>query len=104
MTDGEKMYREDAERFVWLVQSLPQSVGFVFTRQVSPEGSPAIVNPYTCEISMPEADPPHEGNRSAPLHKAHGATMFEALCRALADAYTQRGLNFRMWATPRAPE
>lgn len=104
MTEGEKMYREDAERFAWLVQSLPQNVGFLFTRAVSPEGSPAMVNPYSCEISMPESDRP-EDLAKAPyrsMHRAHGATMFEAMCRALADAYTQRGENFRLWATPRA--
>lgn len=105
MTEGEKMYREDAMRFAWLVQSLPQDVGFLFTKVMSPEGTPAVVNPYTCEISMPQSDKPEDA-AAAPYHTRHGAngaTMFEAMCRALADAYTQRGLNFRMYATTKAP-
>lgn len=94
MTEGERMNREDAYRFAMMVEMLADEVGFSISKAMAPPGAPPFINPYTCRVSMPMTG---EGNPK-PIIEAHGATMFEALTRALADAHERRAVVLRVCA------
>lgn len=94
MTEGERMNRDDAYRFAMMVEMLADEVGFSISKAMAPPGAPPCINPYTCRVGMPMTE-------SGSVIEAHGATMFEALTRALADAHERRAAVLRVCAGDR---
>lgn len=98
MMDSERRDPGDFDRFVHMVRLLPPEVGFSLSRPMCPPGAPEVVNPYTCIVGMPHAqilDRAPSGDRYRNCEGV-GATMYEALTRALSEAYAQRAITLRL--------
>lgn len=104
MMESERRDPGDFQRFVEMVRLLPPEVGFALTRPMCLAGAPEIINPYTCIIGMPWAAKLREDQSGFRNCEGTGATMYEALMRALSDAYAQRAITLRLCVDPEAPE
>lgn len=93
MTEVERREHKDIDRFVTAVMWLPRDIGFSITRPMQLVGAPELANPYTCILGM---DGSGRGTNPTRHCEANGATMYEALMRALADAHEQKAINIRV--------